>query len=41
MEIGFGQKDEAVGLLKKGWGGVDCFKDLNGIPRVIIAQKSL
>jgi release factor glutamine methyltransferase len=41
MEIGFGQEHETLDLLKEDWGGIDCFKDLGGIPRVIIAQKSL
>jgi len=40
MEIGFGQQDEVLNLFGNGWVRVDCFKDLNGIPRLIIAQNS-
>ena len=39
LEIGFGQKDDVLGLFGEEWGGIDCFKDLSGIPRVVIAQK--
>jgi release factor glutamine methyltransferase len=38
VEIGFDQQEDVVYLFDKEWAGVDCFKDLNGIPRLIIAQ---
>ena len=40
MEMGFGQQDDVLNLFGNGWVGVDYFKDLNGIPRLITAQKS-
>jgi len=39
LEIGFGQKNEAVALFQKEWASVECFEDLAGIPRLILAQK--
>jgi release factor glutamine methyltransferase len=38
LEIGYGQKEEALSLFGDGWSSVRCFEDLNGIPRVITAQ---
>lgn len=39
MEIGFGQQDDVLNLFRKDWVDIDCYKDLNGIPRLITAQK--
>lgn len=40
FEIGGGQKEEVQALFGKEWRKVQCFKDLNGIPRVFTAQKT-
>lgn len=40
IEIGFGQKEKAMSLFGAEWGCVDCFEDLGGIPRVIVARKN-
>lgn len=38
MEIGHGQREALAGLLE-GWSGVRFVEDLQGIPRVVLAQK--
>jgi methylase of polypeptide subunit release factors len=40
FEIGYGQKDEVLCLLNtdQRWQSVQCFDDLNAIPRVVVAQ---
>jgi len=38
LEIGHGQKEEALSLFGDEWDDLGCFDDLNGIPRVITAQ---
>jgi release factor glutamine methyltransferase len=38
LEIGHGQKEEALSLFGDEWDDLRCFDDLNGIPRVITAQ---
>jgi release factor glutamine methyltransferase len=38
LEIGYGQKEEALSLFGNEWDDLRCFEDLNGIPRVITAQ---
>ena len=35
LEIGFDQQDDVLNLFSKDWIGVECFKDLNGLPRII------
>ena len=40
LEIGFGQQDDVLDFFGKGWKGIDCFKDLSGVPRTVTAQKS-
>jgi len=37
FEIGHGQKDKIMEMFGSGWRDVKCFKDLQGIPRVISA----
>ncbi|UCE40712.1 MAG: peptide chain release factor N(5)-glutamine methyltransferase [Candidatus Aminicenantes bacterium] len=39
MEIGLGQQDDVLNLFGMEWERVDSFKDLSGIPRLVIAQK--
>jgi release factor glutamine methyltransferase len=38
MEMGHGQREALAGLLT-GWDGVEFVADLQGIPRVAIAQR--
>ena len=40
LEIGFGQEGDVLSLFGEGWGSIGCFRDLDGIPRIITAQKS-
>ena len=39
FEIGTKQKNRALSFFKRGWEKVTCVEDLNGVPRVVIAQK--
>jgi release factor glutamine methyltransferase len=39
FEIGYDQKNAVLELFDPEWRKVECFEDLSGIPRVIIAQK--
>jgi release factor glutamine methyltransferase len=38
LEMGCGQRDDALKLFGKEWKGVECFDDLSGIPRLITAH---
>lgn len=38
LEIGFGQSQHAITLFKQDWSEVECYDDLNGIPRVVVAR---
>jgi release factor glutamine methyltransferase len=38
LEIGFGHQDDVLNLFGEGWVEVDCFKDLHGIPRLVLAK---
>ncbi len=38
MEIGYGQKEDVLTLFGEWWTVVDCFEDLSGIPRLILAK---
>jgi release factor glutamine methyltransferase len=40
MEIGFGQEGDVLSLFGDRWGEIGCFKDLNEIPRIVVARKS-
>lgn len=40
VEIGYSQREKIVGLLGSGWNQIEVRPDLNGIPRVVIAQKA-
>jgi release factor glutamine methyltransferase len=40
LEVGFGQADEARAMLDEGWREVRLVRDLQGLPRVVIAVKA-
>jgi release factor glutamine methyltransferase len=39
LEIGHGERDTVMRLFGEEWGKVECFDDLAGIPRVIVARR--
>jgi release factor glutamine methyltransferase len=38
MEIGIGQVESVLAILKEGWEAVECYADLQGIPRCVAAR---
>jgi release factor glutamine methyltransferase len=41
VEMGYGQEHEVLMMFGSGWSRVNSFKDLSGIPRVIVARKRI
>jgi release factor glutamine methyltransferase len=39
MEIGIGQSESVSAMLKEGWEAVECYADLQGIPRCVVARR--